>query len=133
MAPVLHVHRDTDKLATAITSAVRDVESAGFSVLGVHTEDMVTLKTVAARVGRTYEGVRRLATGDRGDGGFPAPLAADGYALYSWVEVSRWFASHYDHPDLTTEYERTIAAADHLVRARHLLGGAAGGLAALAG
>jgi hypothetical protein len=131
--PMIHVHRDAGSLATAIISAVAQVEQAGFAVVGVRTEDLVTLKTIAARVGRTYEGIRRLATGDRGPGGFPAPLSGDGYALYSWTEVARWFAEHYGMPDSTTEYDRLIAAADHLVRARRLLGGRTGVLAALVG
>lgn len=132
MAAHVHVHRDGGTLAEAITSAVRQAVHAGFQVLGVYTEDLVTLKTIAARIDRTYEGVRRLASGSRGPGGFPEPAGGDGYALYSWVEVSRWLAAHYDREDTTTEYERTIAAADHLVRARHLLGGTTGTLAALA-
>jgi hypothetical protein len=131
-APVLHVHRDADTVAAAIVSAVRQAESAGFAVIGVRTEDLVTLRTVAARIGRTYEGVRRLASGQRGPGGFPEPVGADGYGLYSWVQVSRWLAAHQGRKDATTEYERTVAAADHLVRARHLLGGSTGNLAALA-
>lgn len=130
--PMIHVHRDAGSLATAIIDAVGQVESAGFTVVGVRTEDLVALKTVAARTGRTYEGVRRLATGERGPGGFPAPLSGDGYSLYSWTEVARWFAEHYGMPDNTTEYDRLIAAADHLVRARHLLGGHTGELLALA-
>ncbi|GAA5063947.1 hypothetical protein [Nocardia callitridis] len=130
--PLIHVHRDAESLATAIIGAVREVESVGLSVVGVRSEDLVTLKTIAARTDRTYEGVRRLAGGDRGPGGFPAPTSGDGYALFSWTEVARWFAQHYGMPDPTTEYDRMIAAADHLVRAKRLLGSRAGEFAALA-
>lgn len=59
--PVLHVHRDADSLATAVVSAVAQAEAAGLEVVGVRTEDLVTLKTIAARTSRTYEAVRRLA------------------------------------------------------------------------
>lgn len=130
--PVLHVHRDADSLASAIISAVGQTEAAGFAVVGVRTENLVTLKTIAARTTRTYEAVRRLANGDRGPGGFPTPMSGDGYALYSWTEVARWFAEHYGIPDTTTYYDRIVAAADHLVRARRLMGGEAGELSALA-
>ncbi|WP_280306557.1 hypothetical protein [Nocardia neocaledoniensis] len=130
--PVLHVHRDADSLASAIISAVGQVEIAGFAVVGVRTEDLVTLKTIGARTKRSYEAVRRLANGERGPGGFPAAMSGDGYALYSWTEVARWFAEHYGIPDATTSYDRIVAAADHLVRARHLLGGGTGELSALA-
>ncbi len=130
--PVLHLHREDDSLASAVISAVGQAETVGFAVVGVRTENLVTLKTIAARTTRTYESVRRLANGDRGPGGFPAPMSGDGYALYSWTEVARWFAEHYGIPDTTTRYDRIIAAADHLVRARHLLGGDTGQLSALA-
>lgn len=132
LAPMLHMHRDADSLASAIISAVSQAESAGFAVVGVRTENLVTLKTIGARTGRTYEAVRRLANGDRGPGGFPTPMSGDGYALYSWTEVARWFAEHYGIPDSTTQYDRIIAAADHLVRARRLMGGDTGQLSALA-
>ncbi len=131
-SPLVHVHRDAGSLAEAITGAVRQVECAGFVVVGVQTEDLVTLKTIAVRVGRTYEGVRRLTAGTRGSGGFPSPLSADGYSLYSWIEVADWFARHYDRIDTTTEYDRTVAAADHILRARRLLGGNVAPLAGLA-
>ncbi|MFC4123644.1 hypothetical protein [Nocardia rhizosphaerae] len=132
IVPVLHVHRHADSVASAIITAVEQAEAAGFVVVGVRTEDLVTLKTIAARTTRTYESVRRLANGDRGPGGFPTPMSGDGYALYSWTEVARWFAEHYGIPDTTSQYDRIVAAADHLVRARRLLGGTAGELSALA-
>lgn len=43
-----HVHRDADSLASAIISAVGQTEAAGFAVVGVRTENLVTLKTIAA-------------------------------------------------------------------------------------
>ncbi|MFD3704514.1 hypothetical protein ACFWUP_15340 [Nocardia sp. NPDC058658] len=131
-AAVLHLRRVDDSLASAIISALGQVETAGLAVAGVRTENLVTLKTIAARTSRTYEGVRRLAQGERGPGDFPAPMSGDGYSLYSWTEVARWFAEHYGIPDTTTQDDRIIAAADHLVRARHLLGGDTGRLATLA-
>ncbi|MFD3506770.1 hypothetical protein [Nocardia sp. NPDC058666] len=130
--PVLHIHRSDDSLASAIVSTISQAEAAGFTVVGVRTENLVALKTIAGRTARTYEGVRRLAQGERGPGGFPAPMSGDGYSLYSWTEVARWFAEHYGIPDTTTYHDRIVAAADHMVRARHLLGGSVGQLAALA-
>ncbi|MFF2087699.1 hypothetical protein ACFVVM_28310 [Nocardia sp. NPDC058176] len=38
-APVLHLRRDDDSLASAIISAVGQAEDAGFSVVGVRTEN----------------------------------------------------------------------------------------------
>lgn len=118
---LVHVARDAADLADAIFSAMNDVERAAFSVVAVRGEDLVTLKTIAVRTGRTYESVRRLANGSRGPGGFPVPESSDGWALYSWAQVSQWFAEHYGRPDDVSAYDRQIAAADHLVRARAIL------------
>lgn len=90
--------------------------------LGVHCEDLVSLRDIAQRVGRTYESVRLLAAGKRGPGGFPAPLSAGQWALYSWAEVSAWFAIHYGTASAGV-YDRILAAADHLIRARRIMAG----------
>ncbi len=125
---LLGFDRDADTLAAALVSALRDVEAAGLVVSSVCSEDLVTLKEIAARTGRTYESVRLLATGKRGPGGFPGPMSSDGWTLYSWAQVRPWFARHYpssvqDRELLTLEHDRLIAAADHLVRARALMRG----------
>lgn len=128
----VHVDRAAESLAAAIVSAVLDVESAGLTVAGVGAPDLVDLPEIAVRTGRTRESIRLLALGRRGPGGFPP--ASHGF--YSWAEVRAWFAA-YDPaavgaPDAAAlSYDRTIGAADHLVRARALLGGHGGGLAAL--
>lgn len=119
---VLNVNRRADSLNEAIGSVVRDVERAGFTAVGIEEEDLVSLKTIAQRLGRTYESVRLLASGKRGPGGFPAPLSADGWALYSWSKVSEWFHANYGVELRSTEHERVLAATDHLLRARELVG-----------
>jgi len=130
--------RKAASLAEALVSALRDVEAAGLIVSSVQSEDLVTLKEIAARTGRSYEGVRLLAAGQRGPGGFPSPMSSGGWALYSWAQVRPWFVTHapeslVDDEPLNVEYDRLIAAADHLVRARALMRGdhLADGLAAL--
>jgi len=135
---LLGFDREAPSLAHALVSALQDVEAAGLRAGSVLSEDLVTLKEVAARTGRTYESVRLLAAGKRGPGGFPVPMSAAGWSLYSWAQVQPWFAQHF--PSAVTdqalgagEYERLIAAADHLVRARVLMRGdhLADGLTAL--
>lgn len=111
---------DADTLAAAIATAVHAFESIGVAVTGVQTEDTVSLKDIAARMGRTYESVRRLASGQRGPGRFPAPFSTDSWALYSWAEVSAWLAAHYGTEGVPA-YDREIVAADYLLRARHML------------
>lgn len=72
--------------------------------------------------------MRLLAVGKRGPGGFPAPLQSEGWTLYSWSQVRDWFARHApgsvrDTEERNLEFDRVIAAADHLVRARALMRG----------
>lgn len=117
--------RNAETLPEALVSALRTVEAAGLRATAVESEDLVTLKEIAARTGRTYEGVRMLANGQRGRGGFPPAISSNGPAFYSWAQVSEWFNKHFGSgaPALPSEYDRTIAVADHLIRARSLAGG----------
>lgn len=125
---LLGFDRAAPTLAAALVSALRDVEAAGLEVGSVLSEDLVTLKEIATRTGRSYEGVRLLAAGKRGPGAFPGPMSADGWTLYSWALVRPWFLRHYpstvtDRDLHTSEHDRVIAAADHLMRARALMRG----------
>src|SRR6266568_4330068 len=115
----VHVTRDADTLAAAILDAVHSV---GLVVTGVQSDDLVSLKDIAARLARTYESVRLLAAGKRGPGRFPTPLSTGQWALYSWTEVAAWFAEHYG-TERPSVFDREIAAADHLIRARRMLAG----------
>ena len=102
-----HLAIDAGTLPAAITTAVRHIESLGIAVTGVQSADLVSLKDIAARTGRSYESVRKLAHGQRGPGGFPAPLSTGQWALYSWAEVSAWLARHYpDTAAAATSYDR---------------------------
>ncbi|MFJ3490863.1 hypothetical protein [Leifsonia aquatica] len=120
---LLHVDREAATLDDAILSVVRDVERAGFEVTGLKQDDLVPLKTIAERCGRSYESLRLLAAGKRGPGGFPAPLSGEGWSLYSWTAVSTWLGDNFGFPSDVEEYSRTIAAADLMARARLLIAG----------
>jgi hypothetical protein len=119
---LVHTYREAESLAAAITATVAEVESIGLAVTGVVSDDLVSLKDIAARTGRSYESVRLLATGKRGPGGFPVPYSTGQWALYSWALVSAWLACHYGS-EAVSVYDREIAADDHLLRARHMLAG----------
>lgn len=119
-ANIVHINREAESLAAAILDAVHTIESVGLAVVGVASEDLVSLRDIATRLGRTYESVRLLATGQRGPGGFPAPFSNGQWALYSWAEVAAWFAARYGMP-APSRFDREIAAADHLIRARRIL------------
>lgn len=120
-----HLAVDADSLATAIMQAVQAVETMGdleLQVVGVSSNDVVSLKDIATRTGRTYESVRLLATGSRGAGGFPPALSPGQWALYSWSDVAAWFAKHYGF-DAPGPQDRELVAADLLIRARRILAG----------
>ena len=119
---VVHVCREADSFAAALLEAVEKVESTGLLVTGIASDDLVSLRDIAARLGRTYESVRLIAAGKRGPGGFPTPLSTGQWALYSWAEVSAWFARA-QGTEAPSPYDREIAAADHLIRARRILAG----------
>ena len=118
---VIHVTRRAADLPGALRSAFADAGKAGFQVVGLQDEDLVSLKTIAARVGKTYEALRLLACGKRGPGGFPPSSGADGWALYSWTEVARWFEAQGVSVPAMEERATILAAADHLIRARALV------------
>ena len=97
--------REAESLADAVLSAIADVRSAGvlgLDVVRVEPDDLVTLGQVAARVGRSREGLRLYAAGSRGPGGFPAPVSGvrGRSPLYRWSEVARWLASNVPGLDL---------------------------------
>ncbi len=90
------VERDGVDFAHTVVTAVRELERAGeCRVLRVGRDDLVSLAEIGRRVGKSREYIRLLAGGDRGPGGFPgrAPHIA-GQDLWSWHEVSTWFAEH---------------------------------------
>ena len=123
---LLGFDRVAGDFAEALVSALHDVETTGPIVASVLSEDLVTLKVIAERTGRTYESVRLLATGRRGPGGFPAPSSSAGWSFYSWVQVRPWLDRHAVDvlvDPAPTDYDTLVAAADHLLRARALLRG----------
>jgi hypothetical protein len=117
---VLNFSRAAEHLSSALVSALQDVESVGLRVAAVQSEDLVSVKEIGERTGRSSESVRLLAKGVRGPGGFPPPMSAGGWTLYSWAQVARWLADHYQ---LDNEYDRILAAADLLGRARAIMRG----------
>ena len=86
--------REAACLEDAILTAIRDVESAsaGVRVDRVDPDDLVTATVVAQRSGRTRQSIAQLIAGDRGPGGFPAPLTfVDAKTrIWRWSEVADW-------------------------------------------
>ena len=108
--------REAASMSEALYSAIRQAESVGLEIIGVASEDTVTIPEIAAKIGRTPQSVRLLASGKRGPGGFPAGKTLGRYTFYSWNEVGKWLGKHYELP--YDDDAATIAAADLLIRAR---------------
>lgn len=119
-----HADVEADNFADALVTAIRQIEALGLAVVGLHTDDLVTVKEIAQRTGRSYESVRLLAAGRRGPGGFPPPISNEPWGLYSWIAVAMWLTENY--PGQQFEFDRQAAAADHLLRARHMVGAGQG-------
>jgi hypothetical protein len=95
---VAEFDREAPTLSDAIATAVIAVESTGLHALRVVDNDLLTLADIADRVGQSRESIRRYATGQRGDGGFPPPVTPgrDGATFYRWSEVAPWLREHLD-------------------------------------
>ena len=88
--------REAPDFEVAMLSAVADVESVpGVRVARVADAGLVSMAEIAARTGRTREGVRLLVNGSRGPGGFPPPVTdpRSRYRLWRWFEVERWITT----------------------------------------
>jgi hypothetical protein len=88
--------REAPDLEVAMLSAVADVEKVpGVKVARIADAGLVSMAEIAARIGRTREGVRLLVNGSRGPGGFPPPVTdpRSRYRLWRWSEVERWIAT----------------------------------------
>ncbi|WP_433435177.1 hypothetical protein [Nonomuraea sp. CA-141351] len=110
-------HREGESLLEAITSVLIQVRTVpGLWVVAVGQGDGVTLGDAARRHGgRTQASLRQLSAGQRGPGGFPAPLIeADNISIYSWAEIAEWLRTRMGD-DIPPE-NPDIALADALVR-----------------
>ena len=86
--------RDAPDLAIALGTAIAQVEAAlPGTVVAVEPAELVTMTTIAERLGRSYESVRLLAAGQRGDGNFPKPADIPniyGVKMWRWGEILLW-------------------------------------------
>jgi hypothetical protein len=90
--------RDAKSLRRALRSAITDIAEAlpDVDVVRVEPDYLVTMAEIAGRCGLSREGVRLLANGERGPGGFPPPVAYpdNRTRLWRWPEVARWLDEH---------------------------------------
>lgn len=116
--------REALNATEAILSAIDDSERAGLSVTGV-MEDLVTVEDIAEKTRRSGQAVGHWITGERGPGGFPAPVIhrSSRIKLYSWAQVSRWLSDARlgEIDPAAAEVAAAAAEVDALLRARQIL------------
>lgn len=93
---LVDVARDAETYREALFTALRQLRQATGAtarVVRVEPDQLVTMAEIAERSGRSREGVRLLIAGERGPGGFPAPLShgAERTRLWRWSDVVSWF------------------------------------------
>lgn len=115
--PYYMCDREADTLLDAIASVLIQIRTIdGLWATGVGHDDGVTLGDAARRHGgRTQASLRQLAAGQRGPGGFPAPvIEADNISVYSWAEISEWLRT--TMRDDIPPMNRDIVVADAAVK-----------------
>jgi len=92
--PVAEFQRSAATLADAVLDAIKDMDEAGagWRVVRVEPDELVSASAIARRLGRTRQSVAQLVAGRRGPGGFPPPAVwVDGAArLWRWSDVAEW-------------------------------------------
>ena len=113
--------REAAELVEAVLSAVTDIERVeGVKVVRIADAALVSMADIAARTGRTREGVRLLVTGARGPGGFPPPVTdpRGRYRLWRWSDVERWLAASLGEESVAVE-DHALAAINASLELRH--------------
>ena len=92
----LEFDREGSSFDEAVISAISQVEGIGDDVvvLRVEPDDVVNAAEIARRAGMSREAVRLWSSGERGNVGFPSPIAVLGprTLLWSWAEVAGWLS-----------------------------------------
>ena len=113
--------REAAGLVEAVLSAVADIERLdGVNVIRIADAGLVSMADIAARTGRTREGVRLLVAGARGPGGFPPPAndPRSRYRLWRWSDVERWLAASLGEETGAVE-DHALAAINASLELRH--------------
>ncbi|WP_436990376.1 hypothetical protein [Streptomyces sp. enrichment culture] len=102
-------------LLEAVARAARDIRlMPGLRAVGVRHDDTVTLGEAAQRCSRSRQSPVRLARGQRGSGGFPAPeVETGGTAFCSWSKVAAYLRGIGDD---IGPVDRGVVLADHVLR-----------------
>jgi hypothetical protein len=117
---LLDFTREAPSLSAALDSALATVRQAGATIDRIEPDPLVTLADIAARAGLTRQAITQFAHGQRGGGGFPAPVArvASHRPLWRWRDVADWLhrSGRLDHA--AVERARILDAANLALAAR---------------
>lgn len=114
--------REASSFEEALMSAMREVESAGFEVLRVEPDELVSASDVAEHTGRSRQSISSLISGDRGPGDWPRPVAGNVRSpLWRWADVASWFEALDGSQSVDKTQTAFVAAVNEVLAARRLL------------
>ena len=116
--------RQAPSFLQAVCSAIENVEGAGYRVVRVEPEDLVTAAEIARRWHRTRASVSSLISGERGPGTFPRPISyVDTKSpLWRWSEVTRWLSDFEGAETDAAEQAEDLAFVNDLLSLRPKFG-----------
>jgi predicted DNA-binding transcriptional regulator AlpA len=102
--------RQATSFLEAVLDALAEVIELDFEPLAVEDE-LVSMADIAERTRRSRQSISMLASGRRGDGHFPSPVAGNVRSpLWHWADVAAWFESHEGQSVVSEDRMRTIAS-----------------------
>lgn len=114
--------REAASLHDAVLSAINQVEAAGFEVLRVEPDELVSAADIAERTGRSRQSVSSLISGLRGPGGWPRPVAGNVRSpLWRWTDVAGWFEGFDGSQTVDMQQAAFLAAVNEVLATRRAL------------
>jgi hypothetical protein len=114
--------RESTSLEDAVLSAINEVEDAGFEVLRVEPDELVSAADIAERTSRSRQSISSLINGDRGSGNWPRPVAGNVRSpLWRWTDVAGWFEAFDGSQSVDKDHAHFVAAVNEVLAARRSL------------
>lgn len=114
--------REAASLQDAVLSAIDEVESAGFEVLRVEPDELVSAADIAERTERSRQSISSLISGARGPGTWPRPVAGNVRSpLWRWSDIRAWFEEFNGSMHVNREEAAFLAAVNEVLAARRAL------------
>lgn len=114
--------REAASLQEALLSAIEEVESAGFEVLRVEPDEIVSAADIAVRADRSRQSISSLVSGERGPGNWPLPVAGNVRSpLWRWSEVAGWFEDYDGSQAVDRDEAAFLTAVNEVLGARRAL------------